>query len=458
MTRRNLRKEIMSFIKLEVAEKKADWGELRRVKERIIVKKGLPNLPSLIFHTTEGLSYFALIRWKNELRVYSFNQEGVIIDGQSFMDDLEAAYKEIKSKSKKVSRYPPIQKPKTLAESSSELDLKFKFFWENLAKKFEIPSKTRKNRPLIRGVDHERTGIDETAIDGKFIEIPIKSFEKSFLFTYYCLLFFLPSNMERESKISGFLIRFLLSKFPKFRGKITEGDLDSISRKFAKWNHLSIKEIFKVLYRISEYYTENWETSDIIGLFEYSLPQDLRISEGLVEIFCHLYKESRKTSFLFLSNILGIPYSHYCNKTDLLQDSLPIQICNSLRNFDFIPVLSALNSNRPHFNKGELKALKEGIQYQFSKSVKILSVSNNMIELYNRSDLVVLITLITQLLSSGTEKVVFEDKIPINSQSSIRLNIKDYQNIEHTPLRLNFQILDNIKSNQSPLFSGAIIT
>jgi len=458
MTRRNLRKEIMSFIKLEVAEKKADWGELRRVKEKITVKKGLPNLPSLIFHTTEGLSYFALIRWKNELRVYSFNQEGVIIDGQSFMDDLETTYKEIKSKSKKVSRYPPIRKLKSLSQSSLELDLKFKLFWENLAQKFEIPSKIRKNRPLIRGVDHGRTGLDETEIDGKFIEIPIKSSEKSFLFTYYCLLFFLPPNIQRESEISGQLIQFLLKKFPKFRGKIAAEDLDPDLRKFSKWNHLSIQEIYRVLYRVSEYYTENWETSDIIHLFDYPISQEIGFSESLIEIFCFLYEESRKISFLLLSNLLGIPYSHYCNETDLLQDSLPIQIFDSLKNFIFIPVLSALNSNKISFNKGQLKALKEGIQYQYAKSVKILSVSNKMIELYNKSDLVILITVITQILSTGTEKIVFEDEIPINSQTSIKLNIKDYSNIERTPLRLNFQILYNIKSNQPPLFSGTIVT
>ena len=448
----------MSFIKVEVIEKKADWGELRRVKEKIIVKKGLPNLPSLIFHSTEGLSYFALIRWKNELRVYTFNQEGVILDGQSFINNLDATYKEIKSKSKKVSRYPPIQKPKSLSQSSSELDLKFKLFWEKLAQKFEIPSKTRKNRPLIRGVDHEKNGIGTTFIDGKFIEIPIKSSEKSILFTYYCLLFFLPSNFDRKSEISDLLIQFLLRKFPKFRGKIAEDGLYLFSKKFSNWNHLSIKEIYKVLYRISEYYTENWETTDLINLFDYPMLQKNGISESVTDIFCYLYKESRKSSFLLLSNLIGIPYSHYCNDIDLLQDSLPIQICNSLRNFNFMPVLSALSSKIPLFNKGQLKALREGIQYQYAKSVRILNVSNKLIELYNKSDLVILITIITQLLSNGTEKVVFENEILMDPKTSIKLNIKDYQNIEHTPLRLNYQILLSMESKQTPLFSGTLIT
>ncbi|MHA2203396.1 MAG: hypothetical protein ACW991_06880, partial [Candidatus Hodarchaeales archaeon] len=158
MVHRAVKKELMKFVRREVKEKGADWGELRRIKRHVVVKKGLPSVPSLVINTDAGLSYMVLIHWKKEIRLYLFDLEGNMLHGLSYFSSFEEVSKDLHSKSKKIARHPPLEKKITRAQQNYQLDRKFQQIWVRLAKILRISKSQRRHRPLIKGIPQEADG------------------------------------------------------------------------------------------------------------------------------------------------------------------------------------------------------------------------------------------------------------------------------------------------------------
>jgi len=462
MVRRDVKKILMHFLRNEVHEKTADWGELRRVKSQVILKRGLPNIPNLMIRTDEGLSFLGIVRWKKELRLYLFNSEGRMLHGQSYDNTLDKVYKDLKSKSKKIARYPPPKKPITQAQREFHLDKQFKKVWLHLAKIFQISQKITKNRPLIKESVTINDGIFGTKVTEGFIYVPSKSQKLETIFTFHSLFFFLPNNIH-QNKIIGEALAFnLLRSLKKFQSETvdTKWVFYTIFKQVSRWQKKDQIKLLKAFNIISEYYDTAWKTEDFLELAKSEFDIiECTTRRKISNLFFDLFSKTSNIDFLVLSTFLGLPFGiEYSIPKENNENEL-ISAFKALKFWQISKVLDYLKQQQNLLSSGILKAINEALNFQYGCviGINIDSNDNKIVLLKNKSDLPIILTSAVQISPNGREfpmkfqEVVLKPSLVTSFDITV-INIK-----EELPVRVEYIILRTPNSIVKPIFKGVII-
>ncbi len=462
MVRRDVKKILMHFLRKEVHEKTADWGELRRVKSQVILKRGLPNIPNLMILTDEGLSFLGIVKWKKELRLYLFNSEGRMLHGQSYYNNLEKVYKDLKSKSKKITRYPPLKKPITRAQRESQLDKQFKKMWLHLAKIFQIPQKITKNRPLIKESSTKSNSIFGIRVTEGFIYIPSKSHKLETIFTFFSLFFFLPKNIH-QNKIIGEAVAFNLLKSIKiFQTEIaeTKWEFYTFFKQVSRWQKKDPIKLLKALNRISEYYNATWKTEDFLELVESEFDIiEYTTRRKISDLFFDLFSKTSNIDFLVLSTFLGLPFGIEYSIPVVNSENELISVFKALRHWQISKVLDYLNQKQNLISNGILKAIKEALNLQYGcvLEINIDTNDNKTVLLKNKSDLPIIFTSAVQISPNGREFPIKFQEVVLKPSLVTSFDIKTINITGKLPVRVEYVILRTPNSIIKPIFKGAII-
>ncbi|MHA1974647.1 MAG: hypothetical protein ACTSW1_16725 [Candidatus Hodarchaeales archaeon] len=459
MAKKDIRKKIFLFLRNEISSKKADWGEFRRVKGIIDVKKGLPNVPSLILQVQPLISYFVIIIWPREMRIYLFDRNGSMLGAESYFENTNKIYDFICSKSKKITRYPSKEKEKSIGQLNSEYDSKFQTFWKKLSKALEIPSKIRKNRPMISTGDIKQRDFLNSYQKGNFIYIKHPTSQLKIIYTYYCLFFFIPEGFRKNKEISQDLTIFLLSKVIKTDLNKQVPDLARINKKFVYFRENRVKVILKYLYRISDYYDEVWGTKDFEIFIKIPIPDSLQ-SVDIAGVFCKIFNlRPRNLLFLVLSRLLGVSQELYCQTSEKLVETALLELTNDVIQWKLSKVIKFLTLDKTDVSKGVMRALKEAIQYKFSTAIKIEMTEEKKLFflLKNRTDLHIVIDKVIQVYEDGKEEQIQFDEIVIKASTGYNINLGDLKVVMGLPLKLSYHIMYDENKLLKPVFSGTIV-
>ncbi|MFX0085064.1 MAG: hypothetical protein ACFFAU_05260 [Candidatus Hodarchaeota archaeon] len=462
MVKREIKKTLMRFLRNEVTEKAADWGELRRVNSQVIVKRGLPNIPNLVIKTDAGLSFLTIVVWRKELRLYLFDSFGSMLYGQSYYDDLDEVYNDLKSKSKKIARFPPLKKSISQAQRDSQIDKQFKGVWNHLAKIFQISQRYRKNRPLIKESYTTEGGIYGTKVIEEFIFVPHKTNRLGTIFTFYSLFFFLPLNI-RQNIIIGEAIAFrLLKSIKKFQNEKLDPDWPSlrIYKDLDAWQKKSPINLLKALDKLSEYYDPTWKTTDFLELINSKLDLVENTSRKRIsKLYCELFSKTQNLDFLILSGFLGLPFGFDCTIPTKYAGNESISILVDLKTWRISNVLNYLNQKQESITRGLLKAIKEALNYQFGSIIKIEMdlVDRNRVILKNRSDLPIFLTSAVQVFPDGTEHASSFQETMILPSKNLPLDLRILGRIDNTPIKFEYCVKKTSNRISKLFFKGTIV-
>ncbi|MFW9905642.1 MAG: hypothetical protein ACFFFH_15015 [Candidatus Thorarchaeota archaeon] len=451
---------MMKFVRREVKEKGADWGELRRIKRHVVLKKGLPSVPSLVINTDAGLSYLAIIYFKKEIRLYIFESEGRMLHGQSYFSTLEEVSKDLHSKSKKIARYPPLEKKLTRAQQNYQIDKKFKQIWVQLAKKIRIPKNQRRQRPLIKRILKEASGILGTSFTKNFIGIPYQSSNLEVIFYYYSLYSFLPPSIQQNKDLSEALATRLLTYFKEMEYDFILKNRASLKivKQMDLWDSIEPSEIFILLNKVSIYYDIQWKTRDFIMLMSLSSEVLKATSrQGLPNLFCQLFSKSQNKDFLILSCFLGIPFEFSCHIPSEISNKTLFLLYDRLKHWQFSEVFSLIQTKEFEFSTGQMKAIEEAIQFQYTKVLEINLDEKRIFEIKNKSDIPITLSSAIQILPDGTETEVSFEPVTINPMSTISLDVKAFKITDHSLLRIRYSLLKSLENISRPIFVGTIV-
>jgi len=462
MTKRKVKKELMSFIRREVKEKSADWGELRRLKRNIIVKKGLPNVPDLVIQTDSGLSYMGVIQWKNELRVYLFDAKGQMLHGESYFQAIQEVYKDLRSKSKKIARYPTLEKEITISQRNYQLDKRFHQVWTQLAKKINVPKKYRHDRPLVKGIVQPTDGIFGTKLEKGFIYVPFESTKLMAIFTYYSLISFFPTPIRCNTDIAEALSFLMLRSFKQFREEplIQNRTSTTIIPQIAPWGALRTTMILNILYKVSRYFDSPWNTQDFIFFATLPIDNVRNLSrQKLPTLFCLLFTISQNADFLVLANLLGLPFGIECSIPVELSDNTTLKLYSWLKNWQFTRLLPYIKQEHSTFTKGQLRALNEALIFQYANvlDLKLISAKFGKFEIVNKSDLPILLIEIIQVFPDGNEKEISFQKVVLHAHETQVFNLKSLKISVEFPIRVQYQLIKSLKNDIQPLFTGTLV-
>ncbi|MHA2245190.1 MAG: hypothetical protein ACXADY_09485 [Candidatus Hodarchaeales archaeon] len=464
MSRRDVKKELMKFVRREVKEKGADWGELRRVKRHIVVKKGLPNVPSLVLKSDSGLSYMAIIQWRKELRLYLFDVEGKTLHGQSYYQnyqDLQEVYKDIRGKSKKVSRYPPAEKLITQSQRNYELDRRFQKIWVRIAKFFQVSKSHRRNRPLIKGINQkDASGIFGTKHEEGFIHIPFQSQNLGVIFTYYSIYFILPSSIRQNEVLAEALALKLLTSFKQYKHVSLMKNRNSfeIIHKMEAWNSLKHKDVFNVLKKVLYYYDCSWETQDFISLV--NLPLDLvkNLSRpNLSELFYQLFLISQNEDYLTLANFLGLPFSVEYNIPKIMSKKESFLFFGWLKSWQFSKVLPYLQQQSLTLTKGQIRAIEEAQNFQYANVLQVELTTKGIFDIKNKADLPIILTSAIQIFPDGTETSISFQRVTLQANSTILFDLNSLDIKVQSPIRIQYSLVKSPDKISHPVFSGTLV-
>ncbi len=464
MSRRDVKKELMKFVRREVKEKGADWGELRRVKHHIVVKKGLPNVPSLVLKSDSGLSYMAIIQWRKELRLYLFDVEGKTLHGQSYYQsyqNLQEVYKDIRGKSKKVSRYPPAEKLITLSQRNYELDKRFQKVWVRIAKFFQVSKSHRRNRPLIKGINQKDAGgIFGTKQEEGFIHIPFQSPNLGAIFAYYSIYFFLPSSIRQNEVLAEALALKLLTSFKQYKHEPIMKNRNSfeIIHKMEAWNSLKNTDVFNILKKVSLYYDSSWGTQDFISLV--NLPLNLIRNpsrQRLPKIFCQLFLISQNEDFINLANFLGLPFGFECTIPQKISEKESFSLFGWLKSWQFSKVLPYLQQKSLTLTKGQIRAIEEALNFQYTNVLQVELTTEGIFNIKNKSDLPIILTSAIQIFPDGTESGLAFQKVTLQANSTYILDLNSLDIKGQSPIRFRYLLVKSPEEISHPVFSGTLV-
>ena len=462
MVRREVKKELMRFVRREVKEKSADCGELRRVKRHVILKKGLPNIPNLVLRSDSGLSYLVTIQWKKELRLYLFDSDGKMLHGQSFFPPLEDMFKDIQSKSKKIARYPTLEKEITLADQNHQLDKRFQQIWLRLAGLFRISKKNRRQRPVIKSLNQKADGIFGTRFEKDFIYVPLHSSKLRIIFTYYSLFFFVPYPFRQNEDIAEAITFKILTSIKQFKNESMDGIRNSseIFSKLDSWNKLSASEIMSLLKKIVRYH-ENWlKKSDFFALVNCPIKLVKNPSrQNLPIIFCEMFSLSQNEDFLTLANILGLPFGIECPIPSNLIEKESLEVFFWLKTWKLSKLFFYLQEKRLTLTKGLVRAVEEALNYQYTTvlEINLISKTSGTLEISNNSDLPITIATAIQVFPDGTEREFSFQEIIIQAQSKTVLDLKSFKISIDSPIRFQYSIIKSPDDSTQPVFTGTLV-
>jgi hypothetical protein len=459
MVHRVVKKELMKFVRREVKEKGADWGELRRIKRHVVIKKGLPSVPSLVINTDAGLSYMVLIHWKKEIRLYLFDSEGNMLHGLSYFTSFKEMVKDLHSKSKKIARYPPLEKKLTRAQRNYQLDRRFQQIWVRLAKTLRISKSQRRQRPLIKGITQEADGIFGTNFTKDFIHVPYQSTNLGVIFHYYSLYFFLPLSIQQNKDLAEALALSLLISFKKLNYESILENRDSLTiiQEMDSWDSIEPYNILNLLKKVSLYYDFPWETQDFIMLMD--LPFELLKNpsrKNLPKLFYQLFSNSQNIDFLILACFLGIPFNFNCHTSSEISNQTSISFYNSLKNWQFSKVLPLLKKKQIQFTSGQMRAIEEALHFQYT-SVLQVNLQNGIFEIKNKSDIPIILSSAIQILPDGTETEITFEPVTLNVKSTISLDVNSFNITDRSPLRLQYSLVNSLEDRSRPIFIGTLV-
>ncbi|MFX0125140.1 MAG: hypothetical protein ACFFAE_16025 [Candidatus Hodarchaeota archaeon] len=444
----------------EVKEKGAEWGELRRIKRHVVVKKGLPSVPSLVINTDAGLSYMVLIHWKKEIRLYLFDSEGNMLHGLSYFSPFEEVSKDLHSKSKKIVRYPPLEKKLTLAQQNYKLDRHFQQIWARLAKILKVSKSQRQQRPLIKAIPQETDGIFGTNFTKDFIHIPYNSTNLQVIFYYYSLYFFLPPSIQQNKDLAEALAVKLLTSFIKLKydSLLKNRASFKIIQKMGSYDSIEPQDIFNLLKKVILYYDLPWETQDFIMLM--NLPSNLLkipLRQNLHNLFYQLYSNNQNIDFLILACFLGIPFNFNCHVSSEISKKTSISLCTWLKNWQFSKVLPLLKHQRIQFTSGQMRAIEEALQFQYANILDVNLKKKGTFEIKNKSDILIILSSAMQILSDGTETEITFKPVTLDANSTISIDINTFNIKDRTPLRFRYSLVTSLEDVSRPIFVGTLV-
>lgn len=462
MVRRDVKKILMHFIRTEVREKTADWGELRRVKSHVILKKGLPTIPDLVLKTDAGLSFIGIIHWRKEIRIYLFDLEGSILHGTSYYDDLEKVYMDLKTKSKKIARYPPFKKPVLQSQRDHHIDKQFKQIWVQLVQHFRIPLKRRKKRPLIKESKIVRKSFFDARIENEFIHIPDEIGNKTMVFTFYTLLFFLPENLRSNDTLSRIIAYKILISLKLFQNEPLDPECNfyKIFDEFRSWKVKNPVKTIQVLERISKYYDKVWNTNDFLELTKLSYDVINSSSRTKIsDIFYDIFSKTGNVDFLILASFLGLPFGLKYEIQDQFSDNTLIILFKHLQSYKISATIDYLNQHKISQKTGIRKAITEALNYQYSCILKLdMDPTDQLkIKIENRSDLFIILISAIQILPDGRELPCSFQEITLKPLSNLVFDIKEVVENYKNPLRIEYILIRSPTDAKKPIFKGTVV-
>lgn len=460
MVHREVKKELMKFVRREVKEKGAEWGELRRIKSHVVLKKGLPSVPSLVINTDAGLSYMVLIHWKKEIRLYLFDSEGNMLHGLSYFSSFEEVSKDLHSKSKKIARYPPLEKKITRVQQNYQLDRQFQKIWVRLAKILRISKSQRQKRPLIKGIPQEADGIFGTNFTKDFIHVPYQSLNLGVIFSYYTLYFFLPSSIQQNEDLAEALAVRLLTSFKKLKYNSILKRRDSLKliQEMDSWDSIEPLDILNLLKKVTLYYDFPWETKDFIALM--NLPSNLLKTPSrpkLPNLFWQLFSNSQNVDFLILACFLGIPFNFNYPISSKVFKKPPILLYKLLKTWQFSKVLPLLKQKRIQFSSGQMRAIEEAVHFQFTNVLQINLDNMGIFKIKNKSDIPIILSSAIKILPDGTETEITIQPVTLSANSTISLDIDSFNVTDRSPLRIQYSLVNSLEDISRPIFVGTIV-
>ena len=191
-----------------------------------------------------------------------------------------------------------------------------------------------------------------------------------------------------------------------------------------------------------------------------SLPSELLKApsrQTLSNLFYQLFSNSRNKDFLILSCFLGIPFEFNCHIPSEISNQTLIFIYNSLKNWQFSEVLPLLKSKGGELSTGQMKAIEEAIQFQYTKTLEINLDEKGIFEIKNRSDILIKLSSAVQILPNGTETDVIFEPVSIKPMSTISLDVKAFKNTDRSPLRIRYSLMNSLEDISRPIFVGTIV-
>ncbi|MCK4848373.1 MAG: hypothetical protein KAT16_05075 [Candidatus Heimdallarchaeota archaeon] len=460
MVSRKITKVLVTFLRREVKAKKAEWGELYKLKSLTSVRKGLPNIPRLTILSEPWLSYIIAIKSGSEVRLYYYNNLGILQHGDTFLKEETQILEQIQKKSRRLHRYPPKKKELTIVDITKHHDSQFFDLWNQITRHLKIPKKRRRNRPVIKIVTENHSGIFNTKTKGNFIYIHLNTQNLLHVYTYYSLYFLLPSPIRNNSVIAENLALRLYDSYKKtdsilpqvtFTGKKT---IDSIE----EWKKYSSQEILTFLNRLCMYNTEKWECSDFLALRNISQTVFPEISRNNIhQIFCQISKETGNSSLSLLAAVMAFSFGKEC-KTFHPDETEVSQIYSWIKQGRIKRILNFLRKNHTIVSQGLRKAIMEALQYWYANILEISSDSKTPYEyrIKNKSDLTIVLDNAKLISPSKSNTIITYQKQVILPYSEIILSFSSYTKEFDCIISLNYYLIENEANIGTSVFTGKI--
>jgi len=460
MVSRKITKELVTFLRREVKAKKAEWGELYKLKSVASVRKGLPNIPRLTILSEPWLSYIIAIKSGSEVRLYYYNNLGVLQHGDTFRKDEIPILERLQKKSRRIHRYPPKKKELTIIDITKQYDSQFRDLWNQITHHLKITKKRRRNRPVIKVVSTPHSGIFNTKIKGNFIYIQLNSPNLQHIFAFYSFYFLLPSPIRQNSAIAESIALRLYDSSRKndsilhqvtFDAKKT---IDSVE----EWKDHSLQEILDFLDRLCMYNTEKWKTSDFLALrniYKTQLPEVSR--NNLHEIFCRLSERTGNSSLSLLASILAFSFGKDCKSYHSDESELS-QVYFWILQGRIKRILDFLRNTTEMIPQGLRKAIMEALQYWYANILEISSNLNTPYEyrVKNKSDLAIILDNAKSLSPSGVSTALSFQKHVILPDGEISLSFSSYTKGLEVIISLNYFLVENKENIGTSVFTGTI--
>ena len=460
MVSRKITKELVTFLRREVKAKKAEWGELYKLKSLASVRKGLPNIPRLTILSEPWLSYIIAIKSGSEVRLYYYNNLGVLQHGDTFRKDEVNILERLQKKSRKIHRYPTKKKKLTIVDLTKQYDKQFLDLWNQISHHLKISKKRRRNRPVIKVATTSHPGIFNTRIKDNFIYIQLNSDDLQHIFTFYSFYFLLPTPIKQNSVIAESLALRLYDSYRKSDSilpkltTISEMSFDSVE----EWKEYSSQEIMSFLDRLCMYNTEKWVSSDFLALrniYQNNLPNVSR--NNLHQIFCLISEKSENSSLSILAVIMAFSFKKKC-KTFHPDESEVSQVYSWILQGRIKRVLHFLRNDPTSVTKGLRKAIMEALQYWYANILELSSDSNTPYEyrIKNKSDFTILLDNAMIVNSSGSSTALPFKRNVILPDGEIDLSFSTCTKEVDCIISLNYFIVEKKENIGTSIFTGKI--
>jgi len=447
-------------LRREVKAKKAEWGELYKLKRVASVRKGLPNIPRLTILSEPWLTYIIAIKSGSEVRLYYYNNLGVLQHGDSFRKDEITILERLQKKSRRLHRYPPKKKELTIIDITKQYDSLFLDLWKQITHYLKISKKRRKNRPVIKVVATSLSGIFNTKIKGNFIYIQLNSPNLQHIFTFYSFYFLLPSPIRQNSTIAESLALRLYDSYRKNDSVLPqvtfeqEKAIDSVE----EWKDNSSPEILDFLDRLCMYNTEKWGNSDFLALrniYKTKLPKVSR--NNLHQIFCLVSEKTGNSSLSLLASIMAFSLEKNC-KSYHSDESEVSQVYSWILQGRLKLILDFLRNTIEIETQGLRKAIMEALQYWYANILDISSDINTPYEykVKNKSDLTIILDNAKSLSPSGVSTPLSFQKHVILPDGEIYLSFSSYTKGLEVIIGFNYFLVENKENIGTSVFTGKI--